>query len=260
MSATAAAELVGRTGRSSAPARLAVAWQHPKSRAIRPVGILTCAESGFDFRYLSSASQVDGFRPFLGFEDLTGVYRSSTLFPLFSQRIMGANRPDYAGYLATLGLATGADEWEVLSRSEGRRHGDEIRVFAEPAVFPDGSTEATFFVSGIRHRALEEVPGRVEAALSTLRAGCELRVVAQPENETDHRALLLVEASSVAVGWVPNVLLGYAHEVSDPTVTVLQVAGADAAPSYRLLVRLTGSVAPGFVPFSGAAWAVATDE
>ena len=41
--------------------RLAVTWQHPHTRSIQPVGVLTCDTGGFTFAYLARADEVDGF-------------------------------------------------------------------------------------------------------------------------------------------------------------------------------------------------------
>jgi hypothetical protein len=82
--------------------RLAVAWQHPVTRAIEPVGILECDEAGYRFRYVRNALRVEGFRPLLGFPDLHRTYESTRLFPLFAQRVMDARRPDYRRMLGPL--------------------------------------------------------------------------------------------------------------------------------------------------------------
>ncbi len=61
--------------------RLAVAWQHPGTRRITAVGLLTCSESYYTFSYLRSASGVEAFQPFLGFPDLARQYEAGALFP-----------------------------------------------------------------------------------------------------------------------------------------------------------------------------------
>jgi hypothetical protein len=243
---------------SGTASQLAVSWQHPVSRLIEPVGLLTCDDDGFAFGYLARADLVDGFRPFLGFPDLGRRYISPRLFPIFAQRIMRPGRPDYRRHLETLSLAPDAEPWDVLARSQGQRQGDGIRLFAEPDVRPDGGTSATFFVSGLRYRA-QQSP-EVEPAVSGLTAGDQLGLRPEPSNPTDPRAMLLTEKGGVAVGWVPHVLLAYVRTTTagpEPSViTVLAVQPPAAIPSYRLLVRLTGHF-PGGQAFGGPQWELA---
>jgi hypothetical protein len=248
-----------RVGSRAVSSRLAVAWQHPDSRLIEPVGVLSCDDEGFAFGYLAQVARVDGFRPFIGFPDLGRRYRSPRLFPIFAQRVMRPGRPDYRRHLQTLSLDPDANQWEVLARSQGQRQGDGIRLFAEPDVRPEGRTSATFFVSGLRYRA-QQSP-EVEAAVSGLAAGDQLALRPEPDNPSDPRALLLTDGGEVALGWVPHVLLDYVRTtmgMPEPSiVTVLAVQPPTAIPSYRLLVRLTGHFAPGGQAFDGPQWELA---
>ena len=109
--------------RSSAAARrLVVAWQHPGTRAIEPVGFLSYDDHLYRFAYIQNALSVDGFRPLLGFDDLRRAYSSERLFPLFAQRAMDARRADYGRYVASLGLeGKWPEPWEQIARSQGRR-------------------------------------------------------------------------------------------------------------------------------------------
>lgn len=238
--------------------RLAVAWQHPVTRRIQAVGLLTCGPAGFQFAYLRAAGGVEDFQPFLGFPDLGHRYVSATLFPLFAQRVMRPTRPDIARYRRSLGLDENASDWSILGRSQGQREGDGIRVFSEPEVDDAGHTTATFFVSGLRHRMAADA--RVGCALTELRPGDGLVLVAQPDNGADSRALLVAEHGEVALAWIPSVLLPYAHEVrstAEPQLTVEKTNGVDVPPGYRLLVTLRGFVPPGYRAFSGPDWVTA---
>jgi hypothetical protein len=171
---------------------------------------------------------------------------------------MRPGRPDYRRRLETLSLAPDAEPWDVLARSQGQRQGDGIRLFAEPDVQPGGRTSATFFVSGLRHRAQQSLD--VEPAVSGLTAGARLGLRPEPSNPADPRALLLTDSGGVALGWVPHVLLDYVWAtmgMPEPcVVTVLAVQPPTAIPSYRLLVRLTGHF-PGGRAFGGPQWALA---
>ena len=244
-------------GRSS---RLAVAWQHPVTRRLRAVGLLSRGADDFTFSYLAAAGQVDGFQPFIGFPEMGREYRSARLFPLFAQRVMRAGRPDYARHLEVLALGRASDPWQVLARSQGQRQGDGIRLFAEPEVNADGATRATFFVSGFRHR-LRWHP-EVEQALTRLRPGDPLTLLPEPTNPVDSEALLVLESTDTPLGWIPSVLLPYVasvREASDPQIVVRAVQDAGAPPAFRLLVHLTGRLLHGVRPFSERGWELASE-
>lgn len=236
--------------------RLAVAWQHPDRRSIQPVGLLSHMGDHYEFHYIQNASDIEGFVPFVGFEDLDRVYTSGRLFPLFSQRIMDPRRPDYVRFVRTLDLSPEATPWEQLTRSEGRRSGDTIVLFPEPIVNQDGTSCCNFFVHGIRHM-IRSNP-EVEAELSRLGRGDELVLVSESENPVNPRALLTAEAErDIPLGWVPDVLLDYVHAMKETggyNLIVRHVNGPEVPIHQRLLVRINGRVPVGFSAFSGSRW------
>lgn len=258
MSASGTTSLL-RTGTPVASARrLAVAWQHPETRRVQPVGLLwhDHEDSHYKFRYVRNALHVKDFRPFISFPDLGRAYRSTRLFPLFAQRVMDPRRPDFGRYVSTLDLPVDVSPWEQMARSEGRRAGDSIMVFPEPVVLPGGRTESFFLVHGVRH-ALAEAPQPVESRLRQLRPGAPLALTLDPVNAFNPRAIQ-VTRGGLKLGWVPDVLLDYVHTVrrSGPfSLSAQHVNGPDAPVHLRLLVKLAGTVPAGHVPFSGRTWA-----
>ncbi len=240
---------------SRALRRLAVAWQHPVTRAIEPVGILECDEAGYRFCYVRNALSVEGFRHLLGFPDLHSTYESTRLFPLFAQRVMDARRPDYGRYLTQLHLPEDAEPFELLGRSAGHRKGDTIQLCPEPFVAPDGSTRSIFLVNGVRH-VLAADP-TAEQRFESLQPGERLVLVDEPDNEWNTRAILVSARDGQRLGWVPDLLLDYVHTVRDqaePSLVVEHVNGPEAPPHLRLLVRLNGHVSAGYRPFAGSRW------
>ncbi len=233
---------------------LIVAWQHPVTRAIAPIGLLGHVNGKYTFVYLKDAPNVTGFRPLLGFPDFAQQYVSEHLFPIFSQRVMSTNRPDYAHYLDLLQLASDASPLRILGRSGGRREGDSLFLVQKPSTESDGSSRAVFFVHGVRH-----VAGASER-ITTLRRGDELLLQPMPNNRVNARALLATAKDSSPVGYVPDLLLDYVHNlmtVSDPKLTVRHCNNDDSPPNLRLLVECAGYLPAGYVPFSGAEWAPA---
>lgn len=218
----------------------------------RPVGFLAAsAHEGtveYSFAYLRSAVQREGFRPFLGFSDVSRSYRSEGLFPLFAERIMDPRRPEHPMFLAALELSGEPSPLEVLARSGGQRAGDGIMLLPEPEVDADGASSCLFLVHGMRY-----VDG-AESVLGALAPGDRLTLVPEPENPANPRALVVVESSGQRLGWVPDALLDHVHSVSDPSITVVRVNGAEVGIRLRLLVRLDGQVGTTTPPFSGAGW------
>jgi hypothetical protein len=233
-------------GRS--PGSLIVAWQHPESRLISPVGLLEHG-AGYRYRYLRRAQHVEGFLPFLGFPEWERTYVSDRLFPLFSQRIMSPRRPDFRQFLRQLHLSADATPWEQLERSEGRRTGDTVQVFPIPLVRDDGSTTCRFLVHGIRHVA--------KGSLPPLTPGEPLMLRDDPTNPVNSDAVLVCTADGQPLGYVPDLLLEHlrAPQRTGPVELVVEhVNGPDAPAHLRLLARLEGRAAVGYEPMSGPGW------
>lgn len=219
----------------------------------RPVGFLDAVDRGeevaYRFAYLQAAIRRPSFRPLLGFRDVARAYESTGLFPLFAERIMDPRRPDRPMYLAALDLADEATPLEVLARSGGQRAGDGLLLTPVPRVDRSGRTSCVFLVHGIRH--LDGAAERVDS----LRPGDRLRITPEPDNPVNPRALLVTEEGDRPLGWVPDALLDYVHQVLDGTLTVVRVNAREVGTRLRLLVRLEGlSASPDWQPFTGPDW------
>jgi hypothetical protein len=235
-------------GRS--PDSLIVAWQHPVSRRVSPVGLLEHGPPGYRYRYLRRANEVDGFQGFLEFPDLTRSYTADRLFSMFAQRIMNPRRPDFGEFLRQLQLSDESTPWEQLARSEGRRRGDTVQVFPIPEVRADGSSTCRFLVHGVRHVA--------GVALLPVPAGDRLTLVDEPGNPVNDQAVVVSSAAGVRLGYVPDLLLEHLRAMRGEAaveVTLEHVNGPEAPPHLRLLARLDGRVPPAYQPMSGPSWA-----
>jgi hypothetical protein len=233
---------------------LFVSWRDPDVGSIHPIGRLVRrigpAGERYSFAYLKLAEKLPGFEPLPGLPDLHRRYDSDHLFPVFSNRLMPRSRPDYDLLAARVDLAGDADPFEVLARTGGRRATDRIEVFAGPTRTPDGQSCVLFFVRGIRH-----VEGAAEA-VATLRRGDRLRLVDDPDNRFNSRALIIRVSDERQIGWVPNYLVDHVHELrelngEDPIVEVEHVNDETVAPHMRLLCRLQAPWPAGYQPFSG---------
>lgn len=255
---TASAALLEHDGSEPGPGprHLVVAWQHPESRAIQPVGFLDNETGRYRFRYLLRATRIEDFRPFLGFPNLYETYESDSLFPLFKQRVMNPRRPDYLRYVESLDLPPDASPWEQLARSGGQRVGDTIQLFPVPVVADDDSTSCCFLVHGVRHR--EAADPAVRIAIDELHPGDELKLVPEPTNPKNARALLISTQRDVTVGWVPDLLLEYVYAVRRPTIVTEHVNREAESSHFRLLAKIKGVVQQDFKPFTGADWTLAS--
>lgn len=241
--------------RDATTRRMAVGWQHPVTRAVDAVGLLEFDGKSHRFEYLRRASQVRGFRPFIGFPKLDTRYESEDLFPLFAQRAMSPKRPDYSRFLRSLDLDDTASTWEQIARTEGRLAGDTIHLVPEPVVEPNGATTGCFLVAGIRHRMPD--PEARDSVLSRLHPGDLLELRDEPTNPVNPRAILVSQSEKVDIGWVPNMLVEYVHQVrlmGNETISVRHANGPSAPTHMRLLAELRGQVPPGYQAFSGPAW------
>jgi hypothetical protein len=233
--------------------RFAVAWRNTSRGLIAPVAVLDHDDLGYRFEYLRGVDQIPGFRPFLGFPDLQHTYESERLWPLFDLRVMDRKRPDYEDYLARLGLSPTASRLDVLSRSGGEQKGDSIYLAEEPQVADDGRTEAIFLVRGASYATREHMSADIA---SRLRPGNRLTMRPDRDNPVNREAILLASPDGTPVGWIPDLLISYAHAVRSGggQLTVVQNNGPESPWHLRLLVRLSGRVSPDLRIFSGDRW------
>jgi hypothetical protein len=234
--------------------RLFVGWRDPATEAIYPEGLLVQTErdnrTRFTFRYLTQAAELERFQPFASFPELAATYESDRLFPLFMNRVMPRERSDYARYIERLDLMAEADPFAVLQRSGGTKATDRIEVFPEPEVDDaTGRLRCIFFARGIDH-----VPGASEL-VAILRRGDRLTLVDDPNNTWNPRAMLLHEGSGRPVGYAPDYLVEFLHEVrnrcsDDVVVSVEHVNPPDTPSHLRLLCRVESCRPSGFTPFA----------
>lgn len=234
--------------------RFAVSWRNSTSNGIFRVGILDADKAGFRFRYLSSASDIAGFRPFIGFPRIDESYVSIHLWPFFSLRAMDPRRPDFGLYVSRLGLTSESSVLDVLSRSGGETQGDRVSVIEAPRVGSDGSTEYVFLVRGSRYATAQFSSAGI---VDQLRRGDGLLVVPDASNPVNPDALLVAAGAGQPIGWVPDLLVPYFQVLAEHRgeLTVERNNGPEAPWHMRLLVHAHGIVDPTFRAFEGPSWA-----
>lgn len=230
--------------------RLLVTRQDGPNRQYRSIGFLSNDSDEYRFAYLLSVANDPSFRPLPGLSDVTRVHSSFVLFPLFAERVMSPRRADHPYVMEALGLPESAGPFEVLERSGGRRVGDTVELLPVPDVQDDGSMSVDYFVHGVRHMTPE-----AQDRIVRLEHDEELRLLREPENVVDPRAVLVTDDDSLNLGYVPGPLLDLIETLDDPRTTVLRANGPDVGFHFRLLVRTVGVCGAGCKPFAGPKWA-----
>lgn len=242
--------------------RLIVTWQHPESRKIEPVGVLSKTNDKYGFRYIANARKVKDFRWLLGFTDLDRIYTSDSLFPLFAQRAMDPKRPDFVRYVKTIGLQDDPTPWEQISASGGKRAGDTLQLFPVPRRVSKNSWECSFLVHGMRHIFTEELliedqlvrvtQTDLEQALSQLEPGEELQIKRNPNNPANQQARVITTQAGVPLGYLPDLLVDDFVQLSNMDIKCVAhtVNGPQAPWHMRLVATISGRSQAGYEFFS----------
>lgn len=253
--------------------RLIVTWQHPTTRAVSPVGVLSYDGVIYSFDYLLGADAVEGFKSLLGFSDRTESYASADLFPIFAQRVMDPRRPDFQRYVEDLGLREDASPWEQLTRSGGGKESDTLQLFPVPH-FRDGAWTCYILLHGMRHLLEKDVllgdvkrarysPADFEGVLEGLIVGDQLVIEHERTNTFSDHALVATTTGQMPLGWVPDWFSGEVFELEKQGCLSLLVERAnpiEAGWHMRLLVKMAADCAADYQFFGGDLWKLASAE
>lgn len=220
------------------------------ARLYRPVGFLTHVSGAFWFAYLQRETTRRGFRPLPGLgKAVDRPMQSSSLFPIFAERVISSRRPDRRASLEALGLPPDAAPFEVLVRSHGQRVGDTIELLPVPDISAGGRVSFTFLAHGVRH-----LPEMNQERIGFLTAGARLMLIPEPNNEVNPRAQLVTDTDALALGWLPDPLINVVNDLLDRELSVERANGPEVGFHFRLLVRINGRVAHGRQLFDGPEW------
>lgn len=237
---------------------LLVLWQHPTSRQIIPIGRFMHHDDLYTFSYTQAAADITDFRPLPGLGDLNRMYASTRIPAAFHQRVMGTDRPDFAAYIATIGLdPSNVTPWEQIVESGGARAGDTLQFMQIPAVCR-GRARARFLANGVRYisdqprsvcgRTVQVTLNEQETALQAIEVGDVLLIEAEDDNPVDTDAALIM-ADGIPVGWVPRALSASVRQLlkAGPVSATVERIGAPGTPSHlRLVLALDVSAPAGF--------------
>lgn len=231
---------------TSALSTLFISWQVPESRRIYPIARLTLVPSGeFELAYIRAALEAErqGFHGLPGFEDLTQVYLSSLLPPLFEGRtvsrgrrvrLVGELEPSSEPANDTLDAAPIAIS---LPRS-GSGSPERLEAFAPPLPGNAGKHWGIFVVRGVGR-----IPGSA-ALVEQLVANETLALVPEPSNAYNPNAILVARAEGATLGYVPDYLVNELGHFSNAAarlgvrlLAAHRLNFAPAEPLYQVTCR-----------------------
>ena len=224
----------------------------PDPMGWRPVGRLMHDGEVYRFWYTKGARK-PGFRPFDQMEDVTKVYESEELFPLFANRLLPKSRPEYEAYLRWSGFDVDnpPDPLVILGVTEGLRKTDAVEVFPCPVPAADGCYLNKFFLHGIGR-----LPKAAIERIGRLDPDEPLELMPDFENRFDPNAVAVhTESERMRIGYVPRYL---AHEVRhliqqcdiDFINLYVERVNPEAPFQNRVLCRMRACWPRGFRPCS----------
>lgn len=227
--------------------RFRIVWQDQETRKLIQVGRLQATHHHYVFHYTTVAETEPSFRPFAAFPDLRTTYHSPRLWSFFTDALVEVAGVELDRLVDIFSLPEGAAApVELFSRGvllESSSPGGDsgltvLQVIPEPTPTPDGE-ESLFLASGLRYVGSDK---DVNKSLAALESGDRLKLVDDPENSANPRAVALRGPDGQDLGYVPDHLLDYLHKrrsVADVEVSVVQVAGPDVENWHlRLLCRM----------------------
>lgn len=226
------------------PNTLFLAWQDKKHREWFPVGRLDVEgePSSYRFRYIHGAKRAEeevGFPPIYEFPDFHKDYRSSQLFPLFTNRVIAPSRPDRGNYLRNLDLDESADPVEILSVNGGGRATDLYEVFPKISKREDGSFRCRFFLHGSRYIPLES-----RKRIEHLETEEQLQITLELTNPVAKFSVQVQTLDYYVIGWSPRYLVDdlVAAMAECPLYSahVVRLNPLPAPSRQRLLVQMDG--------------------
>lgn len=220
-----------------------LAWQAPDTKEWHVVGVLKQYQKGYTFNYTIGALVSAKFIPFSGMDNLEKTYVSIELFPLFKNRLLSKNRPEYPEFIQWLGLVDkNVSPISILGRSGALRGTDTLQMFNRIEVSSNGSFEHIFFAHGLSHLA----PSALDR-ISNLTKGQKLYFCLDCQNSYDENAII-IRANNPAeiVGYCPRYFTKYIGDFlrnnSSNIALYVEALSKSVPANYRLMCKLKGKV------------------
>ena len=235
---------------------LFVAWRNQSEmhQGWGPVGRLEHEDGLYRFFYTQGARTLPGFKPFSEMPTLDEVYESAKLFPLFENRLLAKQRPEYEKFLHWGGFSSESppDPILILGVTEGKKATDSVEVFPCPIPDAQGCYLNKFFAHGLRWMNPDALK-----RIAKLEIGEQLYLMPDIQNQCDENAVAIrTDAERTMLGYVPRYLaadvseLCRSCEINFIELYVEQV-NLDAPLQQRLLCRMHACWPDDFRPCSG---------
>lgn len=176
-----------------------VIWRDSFAHQRYKIAFLIKENDNYIFKYnkdeLKEAQEV-GFKYFPGFDDLTEIYKSPSLFPNIATRLPNKTRPDYLEILNYYNLEKESDDFTILTATRGRNITDNYEFV--PAF---EASKIEFDVAGTNHCR------DVQKCQNYLKINQSLYLEPEPENLNDPYAIKIIfkeNNKSYHLGYVPR--------------------------------------------------------
>ena len=237
---------------------LFLAWQAPEHRRWYTVGRLDYVDGAYQFVYTKGATKARnaGFSPLVSFPDFQKKYFSRDIFPLFANRVLPENRPEYEKYIEWLSLTENdADPTAILARTGGDSQTDTLEIFPYPSQHNGNTFGVHFFVRGVRHQTHCS-----QERVNTLESGETLLLMPDVQNPYDVKAIMLRTSEREKndmhlLGYLPRYLANELYKLEWPelnraTIQVVRINPSPAPIHFRILCSLTMEWPEHHQPFS----------
>jgi len=177
-------------------------WKEPNTRRNYIVGQLS-KNGQYEFSYGHEVEDAikEGFELLIPFNDINKVYKSDTLFSIFSSRLPDKKRRGIEKVLSKYGLQE-YEEYKLLKRSGARLPIDSLE-FIDPILGEfQGKIARTFYIAGVRHQMF--CKGEDCNTALDLKISDKLKIELNPENEHDKYAIKIVDPTGVLIGYLPR--------------------------------------------------------
>jgi HIRAN domain len=238
---------------------LFVAWRNQSEihQGWGPVGRLEHEDGIYRFFYTNGARTLLGFKPFSEMPNLDEVYESTELFPIFKNRLLAEQRPEYEKFLRWGGFSVESppDPILILGVTEGKKATDSVEVFPCPVPDAQSCYLNKFFVHGLRW-----MNPASQKRIEQLKPDERLFVMPDIQNSYDENAIAIrTDHDRTMLGYVPRYL---AADVSilcrscelDFIELFVERVNLDAPLQQRLLCRMHACWPDNFRPCSGPAF------
>lgn len=180
-----------------------VSWQEPVSQRRYVVGRLSeLVDGSFEFVYTKGALMSACFIPFPGMRILERVYRSSELFPFFSNRLLGKNRPEYKQCIDWLALPyERPSPLDILARTGGLRATDAYQIFERVQADEQANFSVTFFLRDLVYEG-----AKVTERVLSLQPNEALRLEVDSRPSATPTSVMVVTESKDVIGCLPSFL------------------------------------------------------